>query len=40
MGKLRQGWIEESNVDLAHEISEWKRVRRLCRDLRALLKDE
>ena len=37
MGKFRQGWIEESNVNLAEEIAEWKRVRRICRDLRKLL---
>ncbi len=40
IGKLRQGWIEESNVDLAEEIAEWKRVRRICRELRKLLEEK
>ena len=26
-GKVRQGWIEKSNVDLRQEASEWKRIR-------------
>ena len=39
-GKLRQGWIEESNVDLAEEIADWKRVRRICRELRKLLAEK
>ncbi len=40
IGTLRQGWIEESNVDLRREIAEWKRVRRMCRELRGLLVDD
>jgi flagellar basal-body rod protein FlgG len=36
-GKIRQGWIEKSNVDLHQEMAEWKRLRRTCRELRALL---
>lgn len=36
-GKIRQGWIEKSNVDLRHETAEWRRIRRLCRELRSLL---
>jgi flagellar basal-body rod protein FlgG len=39
-GKLRQGWIEESNVDLEDEIAEWKRVRKTCRALRKLLNEK
>jgi flagellar basal-body rod protein FlgG len=37
LGKLRQGWIETSNVDRTCELSEWNRVRRACRDLRDVL---
>jgi len=36
-GKIRQGWIERSNVDLRQEIGEWRRIRRTCRELRSLL---
>jgi hypothetical protein len=32
--------MEESNVDLQREVAEWKRIRRIDRDLRGLLKDE
>jgi flagellar basal-body rod protein FlgG len=36
-GKLRQGWIEKSNVDLRQELVEWKRIRQTCRTIRSLL---
>jgi flagellar basal-body rod protein FlgG len=39
-GKLRQGWIEQSNVDLEDEIAEWKRVRKTCRSIRKLLNEK
>jgi len=39
-GKIWQGWVERSNVDLREEISEWNRVRRVCRELRAIVKEE
>jgi flagellar basal-body rod protein FlgG len=39
-GKLRQGWIEKSNVDLRQEMTEWKRIRRACREIRLLLEDQ
>jgi flagellar basal-body rod protein FlgG len=39
-GKLRQGSIEESNVDLEDEIAEWKRVRKICRSLQKLLNEK
>jgi flagellar basal-body rod protein FlgG len=40
LGRLQQGWIEASNVDLRREVAEWQRVRRICRKLRAILKEE
>ena len=36
-GKIRQGWIEKSNVDLRQEIAEWKRIRQACRTIRTLM---
>ena len=36
-GKLRQGWIEESNVDLRQEMDEWKRLQKTCRAIQSLL---
>ena len=36
-GKIRQGWIEKSNVDLRQETAEWKRMRQTCRAIRSLL---
>ncbi len=40
IGKVRQGWIEKSNVDLRREMAEWKRLRRTCRILRSLLEGQ
>jgi flagellar basal-body rod protein FlgG len=37
VGKLRQGWIEKSNVDLREEMIEWKHLRQLCRAIHSLL---
>ena len=34
LGKIRQGWIERSNVDLRQELAEWKRIRQTCRAIR------
>jgi flagellar basal-body rod protein FlgG len=39
-GKIRQGWIEKSNVDLRQETAEWKRLRRTYRAIRSLLEEE
>ena len=39
-GKLRQGCLEESNVDVDEEIAEWKRVRKVCRELQKLLNEK
>jgi flagellar basal-body rod protein FlgG len=36
-GKIRQGWIEKSNVDLRQVTAEWKRMRQTCRAIRSLL---
>jgi flagellar basal-body rod protein FlgG len=39
-GKLRQGWTEQSNVDLRQEIAEWRRIRQTRRSIHSLLDDE
>ncbi len=39
-GKIRQGWIEKSNVDLRQETAEWKRLRRTYRAIRSILEEE
>jgi flagellar basal-body rod protein FlgG len=39
-GTIRQGWIEQSNIDLRQEISEWKRIRASCRLIQQLLKKD
>jgi flagellar basal-body rod protein FlgG len=36
-GKIRQGWIERSNVDLRQELIEWKRIKQACQAIRSLL---
>ncbi len=40
IGKIRQGWIEQSNVDLRQELAEWKRIRQTCRTIRSLLEEQ
>ena len=40
IGKIRQGWIEQSNVDLRQEMAEWKRIRQTCRTIRSLLEEQ
>ena len=39
-GAIRQGWIEQSNVDLRQEIAEWRRIRASCRLIQRLLKED
>ena len=36
-GKVQQGWIEKSNVDLRQEMAEWKRLRQVRREIHSLL---
>lgn len=37
LGKIRQGWVESSNVDLDEETGEWRRILNLCRKIELLL---
>ncbi len=40
MGKVRQGWVEASNVDLDDETCQWRRIQRLCRKIERLLNED
>jgi flagellar basal-body rod protein FlgG len=39
-GKIRQGSIEKSNVDLFQELAEWRRIRQTCHTIRSLLEGQ